>query len=142
MELRAITDRDREFVMSIDRHVSRSGYDCRVYTKSGYVLWEKGQPVGTMSHCLLWDRFPFLNFLYVLEEYRGRGYGKKAVSDWEKEMKAQGFKMVFLSTQADETAQHLYRRLGYADCGVLLFQDTPFDQPAELFFRKVLQSSQ
>ena len=53
-------------------------------------------------------------------------------------MKERGYKMVLLSTQADETAQHFYRKLGYVDCGALIFQNTPFDQPTELFFRKVL----
>lgn len=138
MEIKAVTDRDKDFVMSMDRHVSDRGYDNRVYTGSGYVLWEDHQRVGTMAHCILWDNLPFLNFLFVAEEFRDRGYGKKAVSDWETEMKTQGYKMVLVSTQADETAQHFYRKLGYIDCGGLLFDHTPFDQPMEMFFRKIL----
>ena len=47
-------------------------------------------------------------------------------------------KMTLISTQVDESAQHLYRKLGYMDCGGLVFRDTPFDQPMEMFFRKVL----
>ena len=57
---------------------------------------------------------------------------------FEKEMKKQGYKMTLISTQADEDAQHFYRKLGYIDCGGLIFHDTPFDQPMEMFFRKVL----
>ena len=53
-------------------------------------------------------------------------------------MKQQGYKMTLISTQADEEAQHLYRKLGYIDCGGLVFNHTPFDQSMELFFRKVL----
>ena len=56
-------------------------------------------------------------------------------------MKQQGYKMTLISTQADEEAQHLYRKLGYIDCGGLVFNHTPFDQPMELFFRKVLQKT-
>lgn len=91
-----------------------------------------------MSHCILWDNIPFLNFLFIEEEYRGKGFGKQAVALWEQEMKKQGYQMVLISTQADEQAQHLYRKLGYIDCGGLFFHNPPFNQPAELFFRKVL----
>lgn len=138
MELLPMADEDRAFVMGIDTHVDAAGFRNRVMSQSGFVLRENGQPVGVMHHCVLWDRLPFLNLLYVLEGERGRGFGKKAMEAWEMEMKKRGYKMVLLSTQADETAQHFYRKLGYVDCGCLLFQNTPFDQPAELFFRKVL----
>ena len=69
---------------------------------------------------------------------RGKGFGRQAMAAWEEEMKTRGYEMVLLSTQADESAQHFYRKLGYLDCGCLVFQNTPLDQPMELFFRKVL----
>lgn len=53
-------------------------------------------------------------------------------------MKEQGYQMTLVSTRADESAQHLYRKLGYIDCGGLLFDGTPFPQPMELFMRKIL----
>lgn len=65
-------------------------------------------------------------------------FGKQAVISWEKEMKNQGYRMTLISTQVDEGAQHLYRKLGYIDCGGLVLDHTPFDQPMEMFFRKVL----
>lgn len=138
MEIRYVTDDDKEFVMSIDKHVSERGYENRVYTKSGYVLWEGNQRVGIMAHCILWDNLPFMNFLFVNAKHRGKGYAKEAISDWENEMRKQGYKMTLISTQVDEGAQHLYRKLGYVDCGGLLFDNTPFDQPMEMFLRKVL----
>lgn len=90
--------------------------------------------MGIIVHYILWDNLPFLNFLYVNENYRRKGYAKKAIWDWEQEMKLQGYKMTLISTQVDETAQCLYRKLGYVDCGGLLFSDTPFDQPMEMHF--------
>lgn len=138
MEIRYVTDEDKEFVMGIDKHVSECGYENRVYTKSGYVLWEGNQRVGIMAHCILWDNLPFMNFLFVNAKHRGKGYAKEAISDWENEMRKQGYKMTLISTQVDEGAQHLYRKLGYVDCGGLLFDNTPFDQPMEMFLRKVL----
>lgn len=138
MEVRLVQETDKEFVMSIDLHVNEELFHNRVYTKTGYVMWEGDVPIGLMSYCVLWDNLPFLNFLFMKEEYRNRGYAKQMIVHWEKEMKAKGYQMVLLSTQADESAQHMYRKLGYLDCGGLLFQNTPMDQPMEVFFRKVL----
>lgn len=138
MDLKPMTPQDSGFVLRVDTHASEDSFQNRVLTQSGYVLWEGAQPVGLMHHCVLWDKLPFLNLMYVVEEYRGRGFGTRALAQWEEEMKKRGYQMVLLSTQADESAQHFYRKQGYADCGGLIFQNTPFDQPTELFFRKVL----
>lgn len=138
MTIKTVTDDDIDFVMSIDKHVNKESYRNRVYTKSGYVLWEANQRIGIMSHCILWDNLPFMNFLFVKEEYRKQGLAKQALTDWENEMRKQGYRMVLISTQVDEDAQHLYRKSGYIDCGGLVFNGTPFEQPMELFLRKIL----
>lgn len=138
MEIKIVTESDKKFVMSIDNHVDDRGYENRVYTKSGYVIWEKGQRIGIIAHCILWDNLPFLNLIFLKEEFRGKGFAKQAILLWENEMRNQGYKMTLLSTQADEGAQHLYRKLGYIDCGSLVFHNTPLDQPIEIFLRKVL----
>ena len=138
MEIKIVTNNDKEFVMSIDKHINDTGYNNLVYTKSGYVIWEKNQRTGIIVHCILWDNIPFMNFLFIKEEYRNKGLAKQAIIIWENEMKNQGYKMTLISTQVDEGAQHLYPKLGYIDCGGLVFNNTPFDQPMEMFFRKVL----
>ncbi len=138
MEIKIVTNNDKEFVMSIDKHINDTGYNNLVYTKSGYVIWEKNQRTGIIVHCILWDNIPFMNFLFIKEEYRNKGLAKQAIIIWENEMKNQGYKMTLISTQVDEGAQHLYRKLGYIDCGGLVFNNTPFDQPMEMFFRKIL----
>lgn len=138
MEIKVVTDNDKEFVMSIDKYINVVSYANQVYTKSGYVIWEENQRVGIITHCILWDTIPFINFLFVKEKYREKGFATQAIIRWENEMKNQGYKMTLISTQVDEGAQHLYRKLGYIDCGGLVFNHTPLDQPMEMFFRKVL----
>ncbi len=58
--------------------------------------------------------------LFVLEEYRGKGRGALALTVWEEEMRASGHRLLLTSTPSDERSQHLYRRQGYRDAGVLL----------------------
>ena len=138
MELKYMEVNDEAFVMSIDAHVNEEQFANRVLTKSGYVIWDGDEPVGLMHHAILWDNLPFLNLIYIKEEYRGRGYGTAAMRLWEEDMQNRGYKMVLISTQVDEDAQHWYRKLGYVDCGGLLMNGTPFEQPMEMFMRKVL----
>lgn len=138
MYIRSMTLADKEFVMSIDKHIDDEKYDKRVYSKCGYIICEENEPAGLMFHIILWDNLPFLNLIFVREEFRGKGIGRKAMLSWEEEMRKQGSKMVLISTQVDETAQHFYRKLGYIDCGSLLFNSTPFEQPMEMFMRKIL----
>lgn len=138
MAIKAVTEKDKAFVKTLDRHVDDRSYANRVYTKSGYVIWEGERRIGVLSHCVLWDTIPFMNLIFIQEADRGKGFGTQALADWEREMKRQGYQMALISTQADETAQHWYRKLGYTDCGGLIFANTPFEQPMEIFFRKVL----
>ena len=46
--------------------------------------------------------------------------------------------MVMTSTQVDEQAQHFYRKLGYVEKGSLSFDNTPLEQPMEMFLMKIL----
>ena len=138
MIVKYMENQDKDFVMDIDRHVNDHGFYQRVYTKTGYIMWEKDHPAGIMHYSVLWEHVPFQNFKFVGKEYRNRGFASQALAFWENDMRQQGYEMTLLSTQVDEEAQHFYRKSGYVDCGGLIFHQTPFDQPMELFFRKVL----
>lgn len=122
----------------IDRHASETRFRDKVLSGTGYVVCCNGTPAGIFHYCLLWDSCPFLNCLFIQEEYRGSGLGTAALFHWEQEMKALSYPMVMLSTQVDEEAQHFYRKRGYVDCGGIVFSGTPLDQPMEMVMRKVL----
>ena len=77
-----------------------------------------------------------ISLLFVDEKYQNRGYGTRLMAHWERDMKSQGYGMVLISTQVDETAQHFYRRLGYHDCGGFVIDVPGHEQPMELFMVK------
>lgn len=60
------------------------------------------------------------------------------VEHWEADMKKKGYGMVLTSTQADEEAQHFYRKLGYKDCGGFVPTVPGYEQPMELFLEKAI----
>ena len=130
---------DKEFVMGIDSHVNDRQFQHRVYTKTGYIMWNGNQRTGLMHYSVLWDHIPFLNLIYVKEAYRNHGIATEAMKQWEEDMEKQGYRMVLISTQVDEDAQHLYRKAGYTECGALLLNGTPFEQPMEMFMRKIFK---
>ncbi len=138
MELKIITNLDKEFVKNIDKNINDIDFNNLVFTKLGYVIYHEKKQIGIILYCLLWNKIPFMNLIYIEEKYRNLGLGSKALISFEKQMKSKGYKMVLTSTQVDEKAQDLYRKLGYLECGGLLFNNTPYDQPMEMFFKKVL----
>lgn len=76
-----------------------------------------------------------MNMLFIEEESRNEGIGKKLMQSWETEMKKKKHKMVMTSSQSDEEAQHFYRKLGYADADSLTFAK----EPLEIIFKKKLK---
>ena len=135
-EIRYVKKEDEQFWFSLDSHLSKAVFEEKVRTGSGYVLLLDGNPIGLLRYSLFWDNTPFCNMLFVDGEYQRKGYGRQLMEFWENEMKKQGYAMLLTSTQADETAQHFYRKLGYKDCGSLIIDIPRFAQPMEIFFIK------
>ena len=107
----------------------------KISTKEVLLAELCGVPTGLLRFSYLWDTVPFMNLLFIVEEHRERGIGSKLVTSWEEMMKADGYQYVMTSTQADETAQHFYRKIGYRDCGSLLH---PGQTPLEILLIKDL----
>jgi GNAT superfamily N-acetyltransferase len=138
LEIRYITEADKQFWFTLDKHLSEHEYELKVRDKRGYIINTDGKPIGIMRYNLFWDSIPFLTLIYIGDARQGKGCGKQAVLLWEDEMRSLGYKMVMTSTQVDEQAQHFYRKLGYVDKGSLFLDNTPFEQPQELFLVKIL----
>ena len=139
IQIRYLQEADRPFWFRLDRHLPEEAFARKVRDREGYVLLENGQPAGLLRWNFFWDQIPFCSLLFVEEPLRGRGCGGALMGRWESDMAARGLRVLMTSTQADESAQHFYRRLGYRDAGCLLLRETGYAQPAELFFTKELK---
>ena len=122
------------FLLQYDRHIAEKVLRSLVGQERILVAVEDGRLCGWLRWNLFWDNTPFLNLIYLLEPYRGKGFGTKMMDHWEQEMKGLGFETVMTSTASDEYAQHFYRKLGYTAIGGF----TPFGDPYELIFAKKL----
>ena len=126
---------DLPFLAESDRHVSAEVLAESVSAGRVMVVEVDGAVVGLLRWGLFWDQIPFMNLLWVLPDRRGHGLGTALVDAWERSLLAAGHELALTSTMSDERAQHLYRRIGYLDCGALLLPD----EPAELILRKSLR---
>ncbi len=135
MKIVFATDSDYEYIRNRDHHISESLILSKIKENEIYILRNQDESnIGWMRYGYFWDNTPFMNMIWVDEQYRDKGAGKQVVHFWEEQMKQKGFNLIMTSTQSDEGAQHFYRKLGYKDTGCLIL-DT---QPLEILLTKNL----
>ena len=138
MAIRYAQMEDKEFWYRLDKHLPQTEFASKVHDKMAYVLLLDDAPVGLLRYNLFWDNTPFCTMLFIDWNHQRKGYGKKLMEFWENDMKTQGYGMLLTSTQADESAQHFYRKLGYRDCGGFVIDIPEYAQPLEIFFVKAI----
>jgi ribosomal protein S18 acetylase RimI-like enzyme len=128
--IRYAESRDCLFLKEQDEYISEH----KIENNEVYIVEENCKIIGWLRYNLFWDSIPFMNMIYLLEENRKKGIGKKLVKYWEEEMKHKGYDNVLTSTQSNEEAQHFYRKIGYTEIGGFKY----FDDPYEIIFQKIL----
>ena len=129
----AITD-DYDVLVNRDTHIKKEEWKKLIEKNQALIFKVDNHFAGWLRYNLFWNEIPFMNMLYFLEEYRGKGYGTQMVRFWEREMAKLGYDKVMTSSQANESAQHFYRKLGYRDAGSFF----PFCNDLEIIFTKEL----
>ena len=67
-----------------DKHICEIELKNSINAKRILILLHNDTFIGWLRFNLFWDNIPFMNMLYMLEDYRGKGYGKQLVGFWEK----------------------------------------------------------
>lgn len=119
-------------IKKMDKHISIHELINAINLRRVLVVKKKDKIVGFLRWNLFWDNTPFLNLLFIKENYRHQGLGTALVKRWEKEMNEQNYEMVMTSTLSNERGQFLYRKLGYIDTGSLFLPG----EATEIIFRK------
>jgi ribosomal protein S18 acetylase RimI-like enzyme len=117
-----------------DIYISEEILKRKIELNEIYVVQDGSELIGWLRYNLFWDSIPFMNMICFLEEYRGKGLGKKLAHYWENEMKEKGFTNVLTSTLSNEEAQHFYRKIGYKKIGEIMY----LEEPLEILFHKKL----
>ena len=105
------------FLEEHDHHISKKILKRKIKENEILIIELNNTIIGWLRYSLFWDEIPFMNMLYLLKDYRGKGYGKVLVNYWENMLIAEGYKRFLTSTLANEDAQYFYRKIGYTDIG-------------------------
>ena len=125
--IRYANENDIEIISKYDKHISRDELESIIKLQRVIVMFEENKFIGWLRYNLFWDNTPFMNMLYLLDNERGKGNGRKLVAFWENEMKNKKYEFVLTSTQSNEEAQFFYRKQGYIDSGSLLLPNEPLE---------------
>ena len=136
IEIKLATSQDYTYLVHKDHHVQPEVITKKIEDAEIIVVLDNEQNIGWLRFNYFWDEIPFMNMLWIEEDYRKKGIGTRLVNFWEIEMQKRGNNQVMTSTLSDETAQHFYRKLEYQDCESLLL----LDGALEILFLKSLNT--
>ncbi|MDE7213473.1 MAG: GNAT family N-acetyltransferase [Anaeroplasmataceae bacterium] len=115
--MRLAVQKDMDFLLDHDPHISYRTLRESIDNKRVYILELNYNIIGWIRYNLFWDNTPFLNMLYILEEYRKQGLGAFMLEYWENQMQIQGYETLMTSTLVHEDAIHFYLKNGYQVVG-------------------------
>ena len=127
MDIRVAKNEDLNLLCKYDKHIEKEELERIILLNRVYIAEENGKFIGWLRYNLFWDNTPFMNMIFLLEDYRGIGYGKIIVKYWEGQMKLLNYECIMTSTASDEYAQHFYVKLGYRTVGGFTYQNDPYE---------------
>lgn len=86
-----------------------------------------GQITGILRFSWFWDYLPFINYIWVEEGFRKEHRASKMIQKLEEITEGKNYQTIMTSTQADETAQNFYRKVGFKDAGGFTMQGQAFE---------------
>jgi len=111
-----------------DTYISKDQLSKKIATKEIIVALNEDEVIGWLRFGLFWDSIPFINLLFLMEDYRNMGIGRNLVQFWEKKM-LDSFpsSILMTSSQSNENGQHFFRKIGYHDAGALNLPKEPIE---------------
>ncbi len=136
IKIRFASGQDNNYLVHNDRHIKLEVVEKKIEDAEIIVVLNNERNIGWLRFNYFWDEIPFMNMLWIEEDYRRKGIGTRLVNFWEIEMQQRDKSQVMTSTSSDETTQHFYRKLQYQDCGSLSL----LGEVLEFFFLKSLNT--
>lgn len=78
-EIKYATMDDYGLLISRDTHVRKGEWKKLIEKNQALIFKVDNHFAGWLRYNLFWNEIPFMNMLYFLEEYRGKGYGTQMV---------------------------------------------------------------
>ena len=134
VNIRIANERDFETIAKCHKHISETTLKKKIANNQILIAEINGGFVGWLRWGPFWDEIPFMNMLYVLENYQNKGIGTALVRKWEQMLLADGFDNIMTSTLEQESSKYFYYKLGYRNLGKFM----PFEDEYEIIMGKNL----
>ncbi|MNQ98005.1 Acetyltransferase (GNAT) family protein [compost metagenome] len=106
-----------QWLAEVEKHIPSETLLDKINHRQILIAEIEGREIAYLRFGYFWDNIPFMNLLFVEDNYRKQGVGKRLVDYWESEMCKLGHSLVLTSTLSNEDAQYFYRKLDYLDAG-------------------------
>ena len=111
---------DYNLILRIDDSISQSKWKSWTDNRQAILAFDDSEFIGWLQYNYFIEKYPFINRLYIFEQYQNNGTGTNLIQFWEAEMKNKGETRLMLSTESDNYgARRLYERLGFKCVGEL-----------------------
>ncbi|MHA3963798.1 MAG: GNAT family N-acetyltransferase [Candidatus Thorarchaeota archaeon SMTZ1-45] len=96
-----------------------------------------GQPIGYLRLEYLWSNIPYIGMVFVNDDYRIEGIGRKILAFLEDYLRSRGHDVLYSSSQVNEPeSQAWHRSVGFVEAGII--SGINEGGIGEVFFRKPL----
>ncbi len=117
IQIRYAKPEDYDLITSFDSTIDRKRFLLWTENKQAVISLVDGEFAGWLQFGMFMEKLPFINRLYLFEEYQRQGIGTGMVRFWECEMLDRGFSQLMLSTEKTNSALEFYKKLGYRELG-------------------------
>lgn len=114
---------DYNLILRIDDSISHGNWKTWTDNHQAIFAFDDSEFLGWLQYNYFIEKYPFINRLYIFDQYQNNGAGTELILFWEAEMKSKGETRLMLSTESDNYgAKRLYERLGFECVGELNLQ--------------------
>lgn len=125
--IRYATINDLLVLKKYDRHIREAELRDSLNKNRIIVMENDGVFMGWLRYNLFWDNTPFINMLYILDNFQRRGCGGQRWHFLKRKCGKTAICLVLTSTLSNERAQFFYRKHGFSDCGSLILPGQPLE---------------
>jgi N-acetylglutamate synthase-like GNAT family acetyltransferase len=111
---------DYEMIIEKDQNIRTKLIEWKLNNQEIVVAEAEGSFIGYLRIEYLWSKYPYIGLISVESGHRRQGIGSGLLLYIEEELKKNGIKALYSSSQVNEALpQEWHRRMGFVECGMI-----------------------
>jgi len=135
MKVKYAAESDYDKVREIDNSITLSEFRRWADNSQVLLIYEQDEFAGWLQYSYFKEKTPFINRIFIKEQFRGLGDGKLTLLIWQRQMEERFFDEVMLSCDSENAVMNkLCKELNYDLIGTLKMSENN----TENVYKKVL----